>query len=284
MPTLASAVLRARIQPCEYRATSNPAPDESDTSQAADGNGYPESDAGRANQPIAAGAGALDRRSPSWESGSMACSSSCLEPNFTTLSGRYCADAPRVTLVVAPAARKEPPFDTRPMLQRLKTLHIISNDVRDVYSHWQFPPFFHLPSLRNVNMGTVKEYKGWTRLNHPAVSSTSGKSPVASLVLESHCNGRDGVAEFITSCANLKEFRYQHDDDEDWAQTCKNFQPQKIYKALLTQKHSLEVLHLSHNVQVSRFPSDDKDENGPVPLDLITGRAQKPTGYSYPHR
>lgn len=133
-------------------------------------------------------------------------------------------------------------------------------------------------------MGTVKEYKGWTRLNHPAVSSTSGKSPVASLVLESHCNGRDGVAEFITSCANLKEFRYQHDDDEDWAQTCKNFQPQKIYKALLTQKHSLEVLHLSHNVQVSRFPSDDKDENGPVPLDLITGGAQKPTGYSYPHR
>jgi hypothetical protein len=135
-------------------------------------------------------------------------------PSLTTLSGRYCVHAPRVTLVVARAARKEPPFDTRPVLQRLETLDITSDDMKDVYPHWQFLPFFHLPSLRDVNLGAVKEYREWTRLDHPAVASGLGTAPVESLVLESYCNGRKGMAEIITSCANLKQFKYQHDDTE----------------------------------------------------------------------
>ncbi|PKX88975.1 uncharacterized protein P174DRAFT_464700 [Aspergillus novofumigatus IBT 16806] len=149
-------------------------------------------------------------------------------PNLATLSGRYCVHAPRVTLVVARAAR-------------LETLDITSDDTKDVYPHWQILPFFHLPSLRDVNLGAVKEYREWTRLEHPAVASGSGTAPVEPLILESHSNGRKGMAEFIT-----------------WA--------------LLTQKHSLEVLHLSDNGDVEGAAlddlSEDEDDDGHEAYDL----------------
>jgi hypothetical protein len=196
-------------------------------------------------------------------------------PNLTTLSGRYCVHAPRVTLVVARAARKEPPFDTRPVLQRLETLDITSDDMKDVYPHWQFLPFFHLPSLRDVNLGAVKEYREWTRLDDPAVASGLGTAPVESLILESYCNGRKGMAEFITSCANLKQFKYQHDDTEAWGESYVVFQPRKFYRALLTQKHSLEVLHLSDNGDVEGAGlddlSEDEDDDGPDAYDRWFG-------------
>ncbi|GIJ92605.1 hypothetical protein Asppvi_001883 [Aspergillus pseudoviridinutans] len=196
-------------------------------------------------------------------------------PNLTVLSGRYCVDAPRVTLVVARAALKEPPFDTRPALQRLETLHITSDDMKDVNPHWQFLPFFHLPSLRDVDLDAVKEIRETARLDHPAVSSASGTAPVESLVLESYCNGRNGMAEIITSCANLKEFKYQHNDTEVWSESYVDFQPRKFYRALLTQKHSLEVLHLSDNGEVTGPATDelsDEEENdGPQAYDRWFG-------------
>jgi hypothetical protein len=123
--------------------------------------------------------------------------------NLTTLSREYCADAPRVTLVITRAACEEPLFDTRPALQWLET-YIISNNIKNIYPHWQFLLFFHLPLLRDVDLGSVKEVREWGRLDHPAVSSASSTAPMESLVLESYCNGRNGMAEIITSCANLK--------------------------------------------------------------------------------
>ncbi|GIC94609.1 uncharacterized protein Aud_001938 [Aspergillus udagawae] len=196
-------------------------------------------------------------------------------PNLTTLSGGYCLEAPRVTLVVARAARKEPPFDTRPILQRLETLHITTDDMKQVYPHWQFLPFFHLPSLRDVNLGGVKETREWDRLDHPAVSSASGTAPVESLVLESLCNGRNGMAEIITSCANLKQFKYQHDDTEDWGNSYVDFQPRKFYRALLTQKDSLEVLHMNDNGEETGAGtdelSDDEENDGPEAYDRWFG-------------
>ncbi|GIK07590.1 hypothetical protein Aspvir_003256 [Aspergillus viridinutans] len=196
-------------------------------------------------------------------------------PNLTTLSGRYCLHAPSVTLVVARAARKEPPFDTRPALQRLETLHITTNDAKGIYPDWQFLPFFHLPLLRDVNLNGVKQNRSRNRLDHPAVSSASGTAPVESLILETHCNGRNGMAEIITSCANLKQFKYQHADTEIWWESYVDFQPRKFYKALLTQKHSLEVLHLSDNGKVSGPGtdelSDDEGNDGPKAYDRWFG-------------
>jgi hypothetical protein len=190
-----------------------------------------------------------------------------LVPNLTVFSGHYCADAVRVTQVVARAARKEPPFDARPALQRLETLHITHDDRKTVYPSWLFLPFFHLPSLRDVNLSAVKEIEIGDRPDDAAVSSASGTSPVESLVLENACNGRNGMAEFITSCANLKQFKYQHDNMENWGQSYAHFQPRKFYRALLTQKHSLEVLHLSDTGGVSGVRggdlSDDEDDYHP---------------------
>ncbi|KAF7133838.1 hypothetical protein CNMCM5793_005250 [Aspergillus hiratsukae] len=190
-------------------------------------------------------------------------------PNLIALSGHYFHDAPTVTQVVARAARKEPPFDRRPALQRLESLHITSDDSKTAYPHWQFLPFFHLPSLRDVDLSGVYEIK------HPAVSSASGTSPVESLALEYNCNGRNGMREFVTSCANLKHFKYQHDHKEIWGASCVDFQPRKFYRALLTQKHSLEVLHLSDDGDVAGAGegdlSDDEDDDGPEAYDRWFG-------------
>ncbi|RHZ56789.1 hypothetical protein CDV55_101973 [Aspergillus turcosus] len=198
-----------------------------------------------------------------------------LVPNMAVFSGFYCGDAPRVTRVVARAAHKEPPFDARPALQRLETLHMTCDDLKTVYPHWQFLPFFHLPSLKDVNLDAVKEAREWHRLDHPAVSSASGTAPVESLVLENHCNGRKGMAELITSCANLKQFKYQHDHQEIWGQSYVDFQPRKFYRALLTQKHSLEVLHLSDTGDVAGAGaddlSDDEEDDGPEAYDRWFG-------------
>ncbi|EED14457.1 hypothetical protein TSTA_106670 [Talaromyces stipitatus ATCC 10500] len=196
-------------------------------------------------------------------------------PNLTALSGEYCVHAPRVTLVVARAARKEPPFDTRPALQRLETLHITSDNMKDINPHWQFLPFFHLPSLRDVNLDAVKEVRERDRLDHPAISPALGIAPVESLVLKSYCNERNGMAQIITSCANLKEFKYQHNDTEVWSESYVDFQPRKFYRALLTQKHSLEVLHLSDNGEVTGPAtdelSDDEENDGPQAYDRWFG-------------
>ncbi|RHZ45584.1 uncharacterized protein CDV56_103488 [Aspergillus thermomutatus] len=196
-------------------------------------------------------------------------------PNLTALSGQYCGDAPRVTRVVSRAARKEPPFDTRPALQRLKTLYISNEDHKEVYPHWQFLPFFYLPCIRNVRLSAVKETREWCRPDDPAVCCASGTAPVESLSLEYHCNGRKGMAEFITSCANLKQFKYQHDHQEIWGESYIDFQPRKFYRALLTQKHSLEVLHLSDSGDVDGAGgddlSDDEKDDGPQAYDRWFG-------------
>ncbi|PKX91220.1 F-box protein [Aspergillus novofumigatus IBT 16806] len=196
-------------------------------------------------------------------------------PNLTALSGQYVEDAPRVTRVVSRAARKEPPFDTRPALQRLVTLYIHAENLKEAYPHWQFLPFFHLPSIRDVNLGAVNEAREGQRLDHAAVGSASGTAPVESLSLEYSCNGRKGMAEFITSCANLKQFKYQHDRQEIWGESYIEFQPRRFYRALLTQKHSLEVLHLSdrgENETDTDYLSDDDEENdGPQAQDRWFG-------------
>jgi hypothetical protein len=194
-------------------------------------------------------------------------------PNLTTFSGQYCENAPRVTRVVSQAARKvkEPPFDARPALQRLKTLNISSEYHGEVYPDWQFLPFFHLPSIRNVNLSAVKETGLYCRPHDrdrpddPVVCSASGTAPVESLTMEHGCNGRKGMADLITSCANLKHFKYQHEIQMSGLQHI-GFQPRRFHRVLLSQKHSLEVLHLSHrglNGRSKNHPDEDEEYIGP---------------------
>ncbi|KAE8407119.1 hypothetical protein BDV37DRAFT_291360 [Aspergillus pseudonomiae] len=178
-------------------------------------------------------------------------------PNLTALSAQHGHPAGWITRIVAKAAWKQLPFDpsTLPALQRLEKLDLTWRGLSTVLGHREYLPLFHLPSLRTLRLGPVQElHSPYNAADHPAFLPVPGTSPVEDLVMDFVCNGRHGMADFITSCANLKHFVYQHtnnitwvsrQDEEDLAGVDASFRPWCFHEALQTQKHSLEVLHLN---------------------------------------
>lgn len=194
-----------------------------------------------------------------------------LLPSLTAISARHNRPEGWISRIVAKTAWKQPPFDTSTLsaFQRLESLDLTWRDLSVVMNHREYLPFFHLPSLRTLRLGPVQEPQTPYKVaDHPAFLPAPGTSPVESLVLDYFCNGRYGMADFIASCANLKCFVYQHTNDMIWvsneeaqhfADLDPSFRPWCFHAALLTQKHSLEVLHLNHLGHASIPTQDGRD-------------------------
>ncbi|KAL4891389.1 hypothetical protein BDV59DRAFT_182521 [Aspergillus ambiguus] len=196
-------------------------------------------------------------------------------PNLIAISAIHKHPEGWITRIMSKATWKQPPFDrdTLPALQRLERIDLIWCDLSRVLNHCEYLPFFHLPSLRTLRLGPVQEsHSAYKVADHPAFLPPPSTSPIESLVLDYFCNGRQGMTDFITSCANLKRFAYQHTNLLMWCSYQEeldfarlkgaSFRPWCFHAALLTQKHSLEVLHLNHLGEAS-VPSQtvhyDKD-------------------------
>ncbi|KAE8167631.1 hypothetical protein BDV40DRAFT_151723 [Aspergillus tamarii] len=194
-------------------------------------------------------------------------------PNLATISAQHSHPEGWITRIVSKAAWKQFPFDcnTLPALQRLEKLELSWRYLSTVLSHREYLPFFHLPSLRTLRLGPVQELHSTnSAADHPAFFPAPATSPVEELILDFFCNGRHGMADFITSCANLKRFVYQHtnniiwvsrQDEEDCMGVDASFRPWCFHEALQTQKHSLEMLHLN----------DLGDASTPRPTHLYKG-------------
>ena len=194
-------------------------------------------------------------------------------PNLATISAQHSHPEGWITRIVSKAAWKQFPFDcnTLPALQRLEKLELSWRYLSTVLSHREYLPLFHLPSLRTLRLGPVQElHSANSAADHPAFFPAPATSPVEELILDFFCNGRHGMADFITSCANLKRFVYQHtnniiwvsrQDEEDCMGVDASFRPWCFHEALQTQKHSLEVLHLN----------DLGDASTPRPTHLYKG-------------
>ncbi|KAL2826284.1 hypothetical protein BDW59DRAFT_145341 [Aspergillus cavernicola] len=150
-------------------------------------------------------------------------------PNLTGLCGAWAIwgdDAPWVTRILSRAAHKEHPFDKQPAFRRLTTLDILCNDAWAYCPTYQFLPFFHLPSLRSVSLEGARDYEIIDRTeDHPAMHPAPRTSPVETLTLDSLCNGRYGMTDLIQSCANLREFTCQHDEQVVWGELFSDFRP-----------------------------------------------------------
>ncbi|OGM46630.1 hypothetical protein ABOM_004620 [Aspergillus bombycis] len=153
-------------------------------------------------------------------------------PNLTALSAQHSHPRGWITRIAAKAAWKQFPFDpsTLPALQRLEKLDL---------------------AWRGLS---TELHSAYNAADHPAFLPVPGSSPVEDLVVDFLCNGRHGMADFITSCANLKRFVYQHtnniawvsrQEEEDCTGVDASFRPWCFHEALQTQKHSLEILHLN---------------------------------------
>ncbi|KAB8076596.1 hypothetical protein BDV29DRAFT_154615 [Aspergillus leporis] len=166
--------------------------------------------------------------------------------NISEITGVFARWNKYVGRVVCRTAMREKPFDTRPALQRLKSVRITETELKDYYDASEFIPFFHLPSMRDFYAEAVNEIEDpHHEGTHPAMKAASGTSPITSIQLDGYSNGRKGMARMITSCTNLETFIYNHSDQERWGESYLSFRPREFYKALCTQKHSLRKLRIN---------------------------------------
>ncbi|KAJ5930352.1 hypothetical protein N7466_005845 [Penicillium verhagenii] len=147
-------------------------------------------------------------------------------------------------LMLARVASREAPFDKNPVLQRLQTVHAEYESVKSHHFSAEFWAVMQFPALRSFSASRMCEenYGRWLKFSKckPAFK-TSG---VTKLQFD-RSNARAGMNDFITTCANLQVFEYQHDNQAIWSQVYLNFRPGQFYLALYTQKHSLQVLRLN---------------------------------------
>ncbi|KAK2761131.1 hypothetical protein FQN54_001651 [Arachnomyces sp. PD_36] len=175
-------------------------------------------------------------------------------PNLTAFSATYNPSGSWISHIVAKAAWGEPPFDgdTFSALRHLERLDITWRDEFITLRHDQNLPFFHLPSLRYLRVGPAQGFDTqYSVADHSAFLPAEGTSPIETLVLDFHCNGRDGMVGYITSCARLKRFIYQHMNEydtfgDDSTSYFRDFRPWRFHEALVRQRDSLEVLHLNN--------------------------------------
>lgn len=134
-------------------------------------------------------------------------------------------------------------FPFRP-LQFLEEVFVSENSIFASRSHLEFIPFLHFPAMRSFFGHSLTDRP---EANHTqiclALPPPHQSSGITRLVL-SHIHARPSILRYITACANLLVFKYEHTDDSTglfpvWT-------PHYLYKALETQRHSLQVLYVGY--------------------------------------
>ncbi|KAJ6093038.1 hypothetical protein N7486_008327 [Penicillium sp. IBT 16267x] len=147
------------------------------------------------------------------------------------------------------AAFRDPPFDENPVLEHLERVTVQTEDNKTVFDATEFLPVFQLPAMRVFSAHAVSELQPYESISiYPKPSpGTSGIRELRLGGILARCNGSQGMYDYITACASLETFEYQHDNTAIWGQYSLSFQPGAFYTALLTQKQSLRELRLNDN-------------------------------------
>ncbi|KAK2759346.1 hypothetical protein FQN54_002824 [Arachnomyces sp. PD_36] len=161
-------------------------------------------------------------------------------------------------VVLDKAAKREPPFDTRPAFTHLTDLTVEWWDTETGLDAKDLLPFYSFPSLRSVTGHMITEgYEGEDSHNYqPIPKPTTPTSSVTELAF-TESNACHGMQSQIQLCKNLKSFRYEH---ADGGTTGEGFQPQKFAQSLSSAKHSLESLYLDYHDSHYPIGHDNEDE------------------------
>ncbi|KAJ5909048.1 hypothetical protein N7495_001730 [Penicillium taxi] len=158
------------------------------------------------------------------------------------LTGYLCYSEPFFGLLARAAAR-EKPFDSKSVLQSLEKVELRPLHLKAHYGR-NISLFFSFPAMRVLSVSQLAEEDiEWTKLNYPKL--VPGFSSITELHFE-YCTGSKGMAEYIEACANLEVFNYQHQVQAIWGEAYHRFRPLAFYKPLLNQKNSLRVLRLDN--------------------------------------
>ncbi|KAJ6076770.1 hypothetical protein N7499_008751 [Penicillium canescens] len=130
-------------------------------------------------------------------------------------------------------------------LSHLEEVSIMSETVYQNFPAARFAPFFKLPALRVFCAAGVHEEHEGDYASFPISLNLEPKSSQVRKIVLGHSNCRRGMIEYVSSCANLEYFEYQHSNSANHGDAWLDFRPRRFYTALFTQKHSLRVLRLN---------------------------------------
>ncbi|CAG8235392.1 unnamed protein product [Penicillium olsonii] len=172
--------------------------------------------------------------------------------SLTSMSLKFCESNYSLPLVDRMAAANP----TGRALQRLSRVAFHPDGVMGFYIASELIPFFNLPAMQVFSAGGICEY------HYGPMSPKPGTSTIRELDLGGFKtnNGSRGFADYITSCANLEVFDYQHDNKAVWKEAYLDFHPLLFYNALCSQKHSLRKLRLNDSGQMEETGVDEEYE------------------------
>lgn len=150
--------------------------------------------------------------------------------------------------MVARAAARECPFDSKPVFQNLENVVIkMEDNVKSSYDMGDLLPFFCFPAIQSFSGHSIVEMSGTGYYKqYPQLSLMSSGLKKLNLGLQGPCNGSHGFANAIKLCKGLEIFEYQHDDKVVWGDCYIPFIPRAFYISLFTQKDSLREIRLNN--------------------------------------
>ncbi|KAJ5474216.1 hypothetical protein N7475_003782 [Penicillium sp. IBT 31633x] len=170
----------------------------------------------------------------------------------------YGTRAPCLDRVMQRAVKCEKPFTVQPAFRHLVEVALHHRDDLDHSDHREdtqdgispsstlLLPFFQLPSVRALTANSVLDPSSVTATPSEEQmedeKSSLSFSSITDIDLRAS-SGNHGMEALVSSCADLKSFKYQHSDSHVLSH---GYQPSAFYRSLTHSKKSLQTLWLDH--------------------------------------
>ncbi|CAI7594321.1 unnamed protein product [Penicillium glandicola] len=174
-----------------------------------------------------------------------------------TLSLAYTTNSPYLEQIMQRAVDCKKPFSVQPAFRYLREVSLHHREDLDNSEHIDnagsetqlsstlLLPFFQLPSVRAITANSVVDLDSTTSPSEEStddVKPRRGFSSITDIDLRAS-SGNHGMEMLVSSCADLKSFKYQHSDSHVLSH---GYQPSAFHRSLTHSKKSLQTLWLDH--------------------------------------
>ncbi|KAJ5365535.1 hypothetical protein N7517_008421 [Penicillium concentricum] len=169
----------------------------------------------------------------------------------------YTTNSPHLDRIMQKAVDFKPPFSAQPAFRHLRRVSLqhrkyldCSENLDDAGGEIQLSStlllsFFQLPSVRTITANSVVDSSSATSSSEGPTDEGKprlGFSSITDIDLRAS-SGNHGMGTLVSSCADLKSFKYQHSDSHVLSN---GYQPSAFYRSLTHSKKSLQTLWLDH--------------------------------------
>jgi hypothetical protein len=169
----------------------------------------------------------------------------------------YTTNSPHLDRIMQRAVDCEKPFSFQPAFRHLRKVSLhhredlnYSQQLGNAEGETQLSStlllsFFQLPSVRAITANSIVDPSSTTSSSKEPMDDEKprlGFSSITDIDLRAS-SGNYGMETLVSSCANLKSFKYQHSDSHVLSN---GYQPSAFYRSLAHSKKSLQTLWLDH--------------------------------------